>query len=328
MQRWRGGGLTRRMILAHLLTGACALAGLTACSSGSNGHASTATPPYQSIRAKNERMLLVPDIEVGNAGWCVLVPRKKVGCEAERLTAPILKQDWSSSAPPQVTEGTALTTSQVAAVSVDGGPRIPTRSVHGLPDGLRAVAVELPGYELKRVGRGGVRPRFTPFDARGRRIPQRLTRLRLTAFEIPSERVAEPARLRKGACLVEQAPALAGVVTPQAVSLVRVAPVGELMAGALLPCASTTFRMGGAPIVATLLVDAAHPGSEPRPLPAMQQVAGRPGIVRGPAVEQGTEEGEIVARRVRRAWLAVSKGKDLQQRLTLLEHLRGTVHLQ
>jgi hypothetical protein len=327
MQRRRGSSPIRSMVFTYLLIGACALAGLTACSSGSDGYTSATTVPYKSIRAKNERMLLVPDIEVGNAGWCVLVPKGEVGCETERLIAPILKQDWSSGGPPQVTEGSALTTSEVTAVSVNGGPRIPTRSMRGLPDGLRAVAVELPGYELKRGGRRGTRLRFTPLDAHGQRIRRRLTRLRLTAFEIPTERVVEPSRPGNGACRVEQAPALAGVVATQAVSLMRVAPVGELLAGALLPCANTTFRMEGVPIVATLLLDAAHPGREPARLPAVQQVAGHPGVVRGPVVEQGTEEGEIVARRVRGAWLAVSKGKDLQQRLALLEHLHAVVHL-
>lgn len=311
--------------LASLLVGAYALAGLTACSSNSDGHTVAATVPYKSIRAKNEQVLLVPDIEMGNAGWCVFVPGRQVGCESERLIAPILKHDWSSGAPPQVTKGFALTTGEVAAVSVNGGPRIPIRSMRGLPDGLRAVAVELPGYELKSGGRRGVRLRFTPLDAQGHRIRRRLTHVRLTAFEMPTGPVAGPARPGVGACRVEQAPALAGVEATQAVTLVRVAPVRELLAGALLPCASTTFRMEGAPIVATLLLDAGHPGSEPALWPAVQQVAGRPGVVRGPVVEQGTEKGEMVARRVRGAWLAVSKSRGLQQRLVLLEHLRVRV---
>jgi hypothetical protein len=317
----------RRIVLTYHLIGACVLVGLTACSSGGDGYIVAASLPYKSIRAKSARILLVPNIKVGNAGWCVLVPGGEVSCGAERLIAPILKQSWSSSSPPQVTEGSALTTSQVAAVSVDGGPRIPTRSMGGLPDGLRAVAVELPGYELKFMRHHRRRLAFIPLDARDRRIPQRLTRLRLTAFEMPTQRVTKSAGQGSDVCRIEQLPALAGVVATQAVSLVRVAQVGELLAGALLPCVSTTFRMEGVPIVATLLLDAGHPGAEPTGLPAVQQVTGHPGVVRGPVIERGTDEGEIVARRVGGAWLAVSKGKDLQQRLVLLEHLRATIHL-
>ena len=50
-------------------------------------------------------------------------------------------------------------------MSVDGGPRIPTRSMRGLPDDLRAVAVELPGYELKLMSHRRRRVGFIPLDA-------------------------------------------------------------------------------------------------------------------------------------------------------------------
>jgi hypothetical protein len=54
----------------------------------------------------------------------------------------------------------------------------------------------------------------------------------------------------------------------------------------------------------------------------MQPLSGHPGISQAP----GTE-GEIVARRIPGAWLAVVKGQGLAQRLTLLEHLSATVQL-
>src|ERR1700722_20137130 len=100
-----------------------------------------------------------------------------------------------------------------------------------------------------------------------------------------------------------------GVASMQAISLVRVAPIGELWAGALLPCMSTTFRMEGASIVAMVLLDAGHPGSDPAGLPAVQPVAGHPGVVSGPAVEQGTKEVENDCSTGAGAWLVVSKGR-------------------
>lgn len=197
--------------------------GLTACSSDTDGHTVATAVPYKSIRSKNERILLAPDIEVGRAGWCVLIPGRESSCGAGRITVPILEEGWSGSAPPRATEGFALTTGEVASVSVDGGPRIPTRSERGLPYGLRAVAVELPGYELKLTRHRRRAVAFTPLTARSQRIPHRVTRLRLAAFEIPTQQVEEPAHLAMGACRIEQAPALASVVATQAVALVHMA---------------------------------------------------------------------------------------------------------
>lgn len=81
------------------------IVGLSACSSGSDGYTIAANLPYKSIRAKNEHMLLVPDIEVGSAGWCGLVPARSSSCGAAQLSIPILEQSWNSAGPPQVTEG-------------------------------------------------------------------------------------------------------------------------------------------------------------------------------------------------------------------------------
>jgi hypothetical protein len=70
-----------------------------------------------------------------------------------------------------------------------------------------------------------------------------------------------------------------------------------------------------------VLLDAAHPGSTPALLPAMQPLAGHPGVFRGPGVE-----GETIARRIPGAWLLVAKGKGLQQRLLVLSHIHVSVH--
>jgi hypothetical protein len=84
--------------------------------------------------------------------------------------------------------------------------------------------------------------------------------------------------------------------------------------------------MKSATLVAALsLGRSARPGSKltgtcrsaPAPLPAMRAVAGSGGgTFDGPG-----EEGSQVVRRVRGAWLVVSKGDDENQRLMLPAHL-------
>jgi hypothetical protein len=75
-------------------------------------------------------------------------------------------------------------------------------------------------------------------------------------------------------------------------------------------------------MIAAVLVDAAHPGAEPGPLPGMSGIPGHPGVYRAPAAE-----GEALARRVRDGWLVVAKGRNSSQRELVLSRLRATVRL-
>ena len=86
-------------------------------------------------------------------------------------------------------------------------------------------------------------------------------------------------------------------------------------------CLRANYLLDNWPIEANVLLDAAHPGSVPALLPAMPPLARHPGVFQGPG-----GEGETVARRIPNAWLLVSKGKGLEQRLKVLEHLRATFH--
>jgi hypothetical protein len=72
-----------------------------------------------------------------------------------------------------------------------------------------------------------------------------------------------------------------------------------------------------------MLLDAAHPGATPASLLGMRLLAGHRGVFIGP----GSESGEL-ARRIPGAWLLVSQGANISQRLTLLEHPHATLHLR
>jgi hypothetical protein len=91
--------------------------------------------------------------------------------------SPIVKEDWGGSSPPPVTDGEALTLSNVRAVSIGGGPPIPTYTRPGLPFGLRAVAVEEPG--IFGPENGLLQRRFIALDEHDNPLPQPATRMPL-----------------------------------------------------------------------------------------------------------------------------------------------------
>lgn len=214
----------------------------------------------------------------------------------------------------------ALTTSEVAAVTVAGGPRIPTRREDSLPDGLRMVAIEArlrPG----RVGGTTDRLRFTPLDSQGKRIAERLTNLRLAVFGLTTHVRPEPARPTADTCHIVQTKPVGGLSGTALTVLTQVRPQHDLLSGALMPCASQTYNaagLNGSPLMATILIDAAHPGRRPVSLPAMRSLQGHPGVFQAPSTK-----GEMLGRRTPGSWLVVTGGQDVQERVALLEDLVG-----
>jgi hypothetical protein len=69
------------------------------------------------------------------------------------------------------------------------------------------------------------------------------------------------------------------------------------------------------------VLNAAHPGARPEQLHDFKPMPGHPG-----AFEAAGWTG-LVARRIPGAWIVVEGGSGLQQRLTVLEHLRASIHL-
>jgi hypothetical protein len=91
-------------------------------------------------------------------------------------------------------------------------------------------------------------------------------------------------------------------------------PEGELF----LSCADTEFSLHGWPLHAAILVDAHAPGRALVALPGAVPVKGQPGTVN---IAVANPPGDMTARRVGNAWLIVQGGRDVAQRLLLLQHL-------
>lgn len=235
-------------------------------------------------------------------------------CPTDGSGTPILTERWSGTKPRQVVEGFAITTSAVRAVSVDGSPPVSTRREPTLPAGLRAVTVRVRGLPAST----GEFPRFVPLNGKGRRLAEgRRAGAPLAVVGIPAR--SQPDGESPDVCALH-AEALAGLKMGVTRGLVASANYDNPVPGAYLACVSTSYSLGGWPLMGGVLLDAAKPGATPSPFPGMKLVRGHPGVF-----EAESFEGAMVARRIPRAWLVVVNGQGLEQRLSLLDRLRASV---
>jgi hypothetical protein len=293
---------------------ACVLA-VGACSS--MGNAVTDSPAAKVV-IRDEPIRLVSNTRTGQVGWCVIDPRGYL-CPYGFVRTPVIVTSWSGGSPPPVSEGYAITTSQVAAVSV-AGRRVPTRSESVLPRGLRVVTVEVrgtPGRSRSDSRSAAGLLRFRPFNASGEAMTERLTRPE--PFNLPVEAVPDPEHPGNGACEIEIAAPLTGLVAEKASVVTEVKPYKSAISSTLAACANTQYRLDGQRVVAAVMINASAPGDTPAYLPGMRPIEGRAGVFLTPGIE-----GQMVGRRIPGAWLFVSGGVGLSQRLNLLEHIRAT----
>lgn len=315
-----------RWSAALLLSVGCLLS-VSACSSGDATNAGGHGSISESVR--QESPLLLPPTQGSLVGWCLTI--KPGECEAARaFQGPIVAESDRAQGSPLTQTVTVLTTSAVAAVSVDGGPNNPTQSDPRLPDGLRSAVVEVRGGPGVNVSGFGKAPRplsLKPLNAKGEFIQRPVEPRGSLFFVVPSRRWTSPAKVPRGPCEIH-ASSLTGLVVGGGVVVDRLVSHAELPANPLLACVSTSFRLKGAPLIATLLVDATHPGTTPTALPAMKVLPGHPGIYEaiGGGIGGLADGGQILARRVPGAWLVVGRAESIQ-RLALLENLTAAVHL-
>jgi hypothetical protein len=268
--------------------------------------------------AQHEVILLVPPVQAGGAGWCLVTlsdAEQHGGCAGVRARYPIIAQTLHTNSSPAEAGGDLLTEPQVAAVSVGGSAPLATQAESVLPSGLRVLKWRIAD---ERPTSPGFPPTITPLAADGTAIPQSARRGRPLIVFLPTENLSGALTPRHGACAIEatRLPAL----SVKGSSVIRkVTAYQGLIGDAFMECASTEYVVRQSPILASVLIDAAHPGAEPSALPAMRPLAGHAGIFEAPG-----QEGPQVARRIRGGWLIVSKGAGDSQRLLLLDNLRAT----
>jgi hypothetical protein len=295
------------------------------CVSAASSCAAGSLPPA-AVVVLGGQVMLVPQITAGWAGWCMAVASGgSDGCVTyPAMSGPVVSESWSAGG--SVTIGAALTTGEVAAVSVDGGRPVRTRLASAVAGalGLRSVIVEIHSKKLEAEDNKSY-PHFTPLGAKGVVIQRPAEQGIPLGVELPVHRWRQPEHAPPGICelRVTEWPGVSarwgGVVT--AIGRSYSGPLGR----PFLSCASTEYFREEQPAEAGVLLDGSRPGAPPPPLPAMRAVAGHPGIF-----EAGgrTGEGQMLGRRIPHAWLVVEEGGSTRaQRLALLEHLRATVNV-
>lgn len=314
----------RQMILV-MATVASAVGG-SSCSSVTN--ASSGPHPngkYVSRPARNGHVLLVPTLRGGSAGWCMATAAEgTAGCAEPRTsTGPIVAEDGCDRAEGE-TNLYALTTSSVAAVSVEGGHPIPTRADPALPSGLRSVVVELLGR--KGQAHPGLRlacPHMIPLDAKAEPIQQLAKPAMPLDLKLPGTlRWERPAHPPTGACRLSAEHLPPEIAARWGSIATRIRPYPGLIGRAFLSCVDTVyFYLGEHALDSAVLLDAVHPGATPPPLPGMKPVAGHSEIF-----QASGSEGKLVARRIPGAWLVVEETDNIGPRvpMSLLEHLRAS----
>jgi hypothetical protein len=90
---------------------------------------------------------------------------------------------------------------------------------------------------------------------------------------------------------------------------------------AFFSCIDTEYNLNHWPLDAAILLDAAHPGAPPAPIPGLIPVPGARGLMNGP----GDFKGELTATRRGNAWIVVAGGSGLAQRITVLHHLTAAI---
>jgi hypothetical protein len=280
---------------------------------------------------------LIPSHNAGVGGWCLVqLGSGKSGeagdcraSEGQTFQGPIVAESGNGLVALKgggtwISTVVVLVSAPVAAVSFEGHKRIATHASALLPDHLRGAIVELRGpkadpLRLPRFPRG----HLIAESRSGKQIPQTFTKGRPLAFEVSVRSWSNGAPVPRGVCgmSVSGVPGLelqsGGVVS-------AIEPHTDLRGREFLDCAHSYYLLNQKwPLDAYMLLDAAHPGATPAPLPGMQPLAGHRGVFIGP----GPDNGEL-ARRIPGAWLAVTAGESFSQRLMLLKHLHATLHLR
>jgi hypothetical protein len=306
---------------------ACML-GVVACGSPQAGIVRVGAYPTTEEPSR-EQVMLAPVLGAGEGGWCVTTTRGAAACPsagAAVFRGPIVVEMWgghggafgsegSSVSLAGVREGIVLTTSDVAAVSFEGGAPIPTHPGPALPKGLRGAVLDLRDSSQGTVPPRLPRARFVALNSKGKAIAESSAHGPPLQFRVPSRRWGRSEHPQIGVCTVE-ARKIAGLVSEGGAVMTAIRPHVDVRGREFVDCLQSNYMLERWPIEVDVLVDAMHPGSTPATLPALQSLAGHPAVYEGPGPESDT-----LARRIPGAWLLVAKGENLGQRLRVLEHL-------
>jgi hypothetical protein len=330
-----------RVSLAVLLT----LAGagvLVAATTG--GTKPTATPlhlpPEPSLLSARHagstsqpiRVSLSPNLEGGQAGWCVTILEKNGGATGTCGPLPTFGH-------PLLTGGSGwthgdnyittieITAPRVAYFLVNGTRRVATKRLAGVPYGLRVAIIHTPRRGALRRSPDRLAalafrpPTIIPLNALGKPIAE--SRDYGAVWFRDWNRPATPL---KGPCQLHVS-GLGGITAEwgQVATAIRPYP-GQIIGRGFLSCINTEYYVPGRGMRAAVLLDAANPGaSAPAAIPGLEPIPQAPGLYN--STGDYDFHGPMTAKREGNAWIVVAGGgrNAEEARIRLLRHLTVTL---
>jgi hypothetical protein len=275
---------------------------------------------------------LSPNLEGGQAGWCVLIIEASSGgggtCgPLPTVGHPLLTgtSGWTHGDRDVTT--TEITAPRVAYFLVNGKRHVATKSLPGLPYGLRVAIIHTPlGKFADRFARGaGLRgaglPTLVPLNAQGKRIAETSDygAVWFRDWNRPAAPLAGPCRLHVSG--------LASVTAEwgQVATAIRPYPA-QIVGRGFLSCVDTEYYVPGRGMRAAVLLDAGDPGRvAPAVIPGLAPIPQAPGLYNG--VGDYAFRGPMTAKREGDAWVVVAGGgrNAEEARIHLLRHLTASI---
>jgi hypothetical protein len=273
---------------------------------------------------------LSPNLEGGQAGWCVTILEKDGATgncgPLPTFDHPLLTRSsgWTHGESDITT--IEITAPRVAYFLVNGTRRVATKTLPGLPYGLRVAIIHTPRRgplrgSPDRLAIAFRPPTIAPLDALGKPIAE--SRDYGAVWFRDWNRPATPL---KGPCQLHVS-GLGGITAQwgQVATAIRPYP-GQIIGQGFLSCIDTEYYVPGRGMRAAVLLDAANPGRvAPAAIPGLEPIPQAPGLyggAGGPA-----SRGPITAKREGNAWVLVAGGgrNAEEARIRLLRHLTVTL---
>ncbi|MFZ2049698.1 MAG: hypothetical protein WAU69_02055 [Solirubrobacteraceae bacterium] len=270
---------------------------------------------------------LSPNLEGGQAGWCVTILEKNGASTGTCGPLPTVDHPFLTGTSGWAAGESDITTvditaPRVAYFLVNGTRRVATKTLAGLPYGLRVAIIHTPLHRSpnRRPAVAFGRPTIVPLDAFGKPISE--SRDHGAVWFRDWNRPATPL---KGPCQLHIS-GLGGITAQwgQVATAIRPYP-GRIIGRGFLSCIDTEYSASGRDMRAAVLLDAANPGaSAPAEIPGLEPIPQAPGLYSGPGGLPS--RGPITAKREGNAWvLMAGGGRNAEEaRIRLLRHLTVT----
>jgi hypothetical protein len=279
---------------------------------------------------------LSPNLEGGQAGWCVTILEKSGASSGTCGPLPTVGHPLLTGTSGWTHGDNDITTIEIAAPRVayflvNGTRRVATKTLPGLPYGLRVAIIHTPLRgsadrlaTADRLAAAAFRaPTIVPLDALGKPITE--SRDYGAVWFRDWNR---PAPQLKGPCQLHVS-GLRSVTAEwgQVATAIRPYP-GQIIGRGFLSCLDTEYYIPGRGMRAAVLLDAANPGaSAPAAIQGLEPIPQVPGLYNGAG--SLSSRGPITAKREGNAWIVVAGGgRDAEEaRIRLLRHLTVTLPL-